>query len=452
VQALAKKLKLWSIGDMAIRRNPVFYEDARQVLVRLEGASMAQRRAWTQARLSEVLAVAARTPYGRELRATSQLRTWPLLTKDQVRASPRAFQSGSGWFTVKDSTGGTSGAPLPVWRSLSSIASQQACIDLMLHKLGVDARRARIAVLRTENVKPPDDLEPPFWVYAASGRRLILSSSHLNATTAVAYARALKDFAPDVLMTYPTAVESLCIHLERAGIELRVPRVHCASEVLHEQVWRQVAQRFGCTVLDQYGQAERVAHAWAMQPGDFRFVPGYAYVELEAVGAEDNQVLYEIIGTTLWNLAMPLIRYRTGDLIRVPREWGSRELEEVVLGERSFGGVLGRDRDILVTPAGTRVIGLSHFQRHVDHIVRIQIIQETLQQVRILVLAQPDYSAHDERRLLQNVRGKLPATMEVKIERATQLERTALGKTPFVIRRPAVQAALSESRLLDRSA
>ncbi len=452
MQALVKKLKRWSIGDLAVRRNPIFYDDAHRVLEELTDASLARRREWTLARLGEVLTVAARTPYGRQVRATAQLDTWPLLTKDRVRASPRAFQSGSGWFAVKDSTGGTSGAPLPLARSLSSIACQQACIDLMVQKLGADPRRARVAVLRTEDIKAPDDLEPPFWVYAASGRRLILSSNHLNDATVGAFARELHEFAPDVLFTYPTAVESLCMHLERAGIELLVPRVHCASEVLHEQVWRYVADRLSCTVLDQYGQAERVAHAWAMQPGDYRFVAGYAHVELEPVGTEDGHVLYEIVGTSLWNLSMPLIRYRTGDLIRVPHEWGARELEELTLGVRSFGGVLGRDGDILITPAGTRVIGLSHFQRHVDNIVRIQIIQETLHHVRILVLAQAGYSARDERRLMENVRGKLPASMEVRVERAEKLERTAVGKTPFVIRRPSVQAVLSEPRLRSRSA
>jgi len=452
VQALVKKLKRWSIGDLAVRRNPMFYDDAHRVLEELTDAGIAQRREWTQTRLSEVLAAAARTPYGRQVRGTAQLDTWPLLSQESVRASPRAFQSASGWFSVKDSTGGTSGSPLPLARSLNSIVCQQACIDLMVEKLGADPRRAKAAVLRTEDIKPPDDLEPPFWVYAASGRRLILSSSHLNAATIGAFAEALRDFAPDVLFTFPTAVESLCTHLQRAGIKLTVPRVHCASEVLHEQVWRHVVDTLGCKLLDQYGQGERVAHAWAMQPGDYRFVPGYAHVELEAVGNEDDHVLYEIVGTALWNLSMPLVRYRTGDLIRVPREWGAPELEELALGVRSFGGVLGRDGDILITPTGTRVIGLSHFQRHVDHIVRIQLIQETLHHIRILVLAKAGYSVRDERRLIDNVRGKLPASMEVRVERVDKLERTALGKTPFVIRRPSVQAIAKEPRVRSRSA
>jgi hypothetical protein len=42
--------------------------------------------------------------------------------------------------------------------------------------------------------------------------------------------------------------------------------------------------------------------------------------------------------------------------------------------------------------------------------------------------------------------------MEVRVERVDKLERTALGKTPFVIRRPSVQAIAKEPRVRSRSA
>ncbi len=38
---------------------------------------------------------------------------------------------------------------------------------------------------------------------------------------------------------------------------------------------------------------------------------------------------------------MALIRYRTGDLIRVPAAWGEQELEELALGLRTFTGCVG---------------------------------------------------------------------------------------------------------------
>jgi phenylacetate-CoA ligase len=198
--------------------------------------------------------------------------------------------------------------------------------------------------------------------------------------------------------------------------------------------------------LDYYGQAERVAFAYATQRASYRFLPGYAFVEFHPVSQEGDDVYYEIVGTSLSNLAMPLIRYRTGDLIRLPASWGSVELEQLSLGLRTFPGVLGRDSDILLTPEGVKITGISHFQRDLKDVRRIQVIQEAVDHVRVLVLPKGEFLSADRERLLHSARSKLPSSMRLDIEAVDVLERTALGKTPFVIHRPAVKQLLRGSR------
>jgi phenylacetate-CoA ligase len=435
IQRFAQTLKTLRLGEVAIRRNPLLYAQARDQLRALQRAPADERRRWNCRQLAEVLWCARRTAYGRRVGGTREIASWPLLDKSVVRSQPTAFLSGAQLLTAKASTGGTSGAPLPLVRSLRSIVFEQACIDRMFALLGVTAADARVAVLRGDNVKDPSDFRPPYWTYAAGGRRMVMSSNHLNAATAGAYAEALEKFAPDVLWAYPTSLESLCVQLTRTERKLAIARVLTSSELLHPQVWRFVTRTLGCALVDYYGQAERVAFAYAQAPGEYRFLPGYAHVEL--VPAEEEN-LYEIAGTGLWNRAMPLVRYRTGDLIHL----NCSEVEEVALGLRTFAGVLGRDSDILISPDGVRLTGIDHFQREVANLVRIQVIQESLSEVRILVLATPACGAEDEAHLVRNVRKKLPASVRVMIERTDRLERTSLGKTPFVIHRPAVKALL----------
>jgi len=440
---LASRLKRMRVGD-ALRRNPLYYEGARRLLQSLDVADLAQRRAWTQNRLGEVLWAARRTGYGKRVRGSEQqLESWPLLDKRQVQADPRAFCAGASWLAVRAHTGGTSGAPLRLLRSVRSIAFEQACLDFLTQRVaGEDGAQARCAVLRTETIKDPNDFSPPYWIYASAGARMVCSSTHLNAATIGTYAEALRAFAPAVLYGYPTSLEALCRLLRARGERLHVPAVVCSSEVLHAPVWTWAREQLGCALLDYYGQAERVGLAFATREGEYRFLPGYAHVELEPVGREHDRRVYEIVGTGLWNLAMPLVRYRTGDLIHLPEQWGPAELEEVALGLRSFRGVRGRDSDILLTPDGVRITGLSHFYRDVSHVERVQIIQETSRSVQILVLAGDGYGRSDEERLLHNVRAKVPASVRVSIRRVEALERTALGKTPFVIHRPAVKQLL----------
>jgi hypothetical protein len=62
------------------------------------------------------------------------------------------------------------------------------------------------------------------------------------------------------------------------------------------------------------------------------------------------------------------------------------------------------------------------------------------------VLADAGYDAQDADRLMSNVRGKLPDSMHVSIEHSEALERSALGKIPFVIHRPQVRELLNSER------
>lgn len=446
MHGLVKKLKTLRLGDVAIRRNPVFYASVSDELRALERADLDARREWTRSRTRVALKFAARSAYGRRVGGPADVARWPLLEKSSVRADPDAFLSGPAIFAARAATGGTTGVALQLTRSLRSIVVEQACIDRMLQRLRVDARDARMAVLRGDNVKDPSDLKPPFWIVVAGGRRQLCSSNHLNAATIEAYACALEEFRPDVLWAYPTSLESLCLLLLRTGRKLSIPRVLTSSEMLAPHIWQLARAALGSELLDYYGQAERVAFAYAQRPEEYRFLPGYAYVELHPTATEGDHVHYEIVGTNLWNFAMPLPRYRTGDLVKLPAAWGARELEEVALGTRTFAGVLGRDSDILISPDGVRLTGIDHFQRDVANVVRIQVIQEAADDVRVLVLPDDGYSERDAAQLLHNIRTKLPASMRVDIRRVEALERTALGKTPFVIHRPAVRALLSRAR------
>src|SRR5204863_7072670 len=83
-----------------------------------------------------------------------------------------------------------------------------------------------------------------------------------------------------------------------------------------------------CKLADYYGQAERVNHAYSWNPDEYYFLAGYAHNELLPVG-EENGYLYEIIGTHFWNLAMPLVRYRTGDFIRFESKPSDKQLEDI---------------------------------------------------------------------------------------------------------------------------
>ncbi|HYX65344.1 MAG TPA: hypothetical protein VE935_14105, partial [Burkholderiales bacterium] len=169
---IALKLKTLRLGDLAVRRNPLLYAWARR---QLDAPDARQ--------LERILWIARRTAYGKRVHGTAELAAWPLLEKETVRAAPGNFLAGAQFLASKASTGGTAGAPLPLARSLRSVVLEQAAIDGVIAALGADPAGARVAVLRGDNVKDPSDFRPPYWKLVAGGRRLVMSSNHLNAAT-----------------------------------------------------------------------------------------------------------------------------------------------------------------------------------------------------------------------------------------------------------------------------
>jgi phenylacetate-coenzyme A ligase PaaK-like adenylate-forming protein len=446
LHAIENRLKQLHLGDRLIRRNPIYYSSVRREFSRVAAAGFDERRAWLEARVERTLCAAARTPYGKGLRAPMTLQQWPLLCKEDVRDNPRLFtQAGlwGRWGTTQAATGGTTGMPLKLVRTPECVVAEEICRDVALAALGLHPGRTRIAVLRADSIKDPSDMRPPFWIYTLGGRRLILSTNHLNERTLTEYVAALRSFSPDLLWVYPTALASLCLLLQAANERLHIPRVLSSSEMLSPEIWRLARAMLGCAIVDRYGQAERVACANAFAPGVHWFVPSYAYVELIPHSQHESMRLYEIVGTSLWNSAMPLVRYRTGDLICAPASYGARELQELALGMRSFEGVIGRAHDVLAAPDGQGVLtGLNHIPRNVENLLSLQVVQESLDRIVLRVLPTAAFSDADACQLMRNARLKIPTSIDVQIEIVDALERTDHGKTPFVVHGPAVRDAL----------
>jgi phenylacetate-CoA ligase len=445
--AMVDRLKRHVVGESFVRRNPFYYERSRRLLERLEALDLEGRQAWTREQLARTLALAKRTDYGGIVRGGDDVASWPLLDKELLRNRQRAFTTRTEWFAAPAVTGGTSGVPLKLTRSLDGIVFEQACIDRLVFKLGFHPRTVRTAVLRGDNLPDPRALISPDGVSANGGRARIFCARAVNARSFDHIARSLRHFAPQLLCAYPSALEALCRLAMERGVTLQVPAVLTSSEVLKPEAWTLAREVLGCRIADYYGQAERVAFAYAFAPREYRFLPGYSHVEFlpyetSLLPAGGSERLYEIVGTTFWNHMMPLVRYRTGDLVRLPADWGPRELQELALGQRSFRGILGREQEVLVCPAGIRLTGLESIPHDVAHVLRIQVVQESLDSARIRVVPAAGFCEQDAAQLLENVRAKVPPEMRLEVEVAQHLERTPRGKTPLIVHRPPVHEAL----------
>jgi phenylacetate-CoA ligase len=445
--AFVDRLKRNVVGESLVRRNPFYYERSRRVVDRLEQMDFEGRRQRSREYLARTLSAARRTDYGQAVGGTDELASWPLMDKELLRDRLGAFTTRREWFSAPANTGGTSGVPLKLVRSLDGVVFEQATIDRMVRGLGLAARRARTAVLRGDNLQDPRTLLSPDGVSANGGLARIFCAHSVSADNAHRIIDALERFAPQLLVAYPSALEALCRLLAENGRRLQIPAVLVSSEKFKPEAWELARDVLGSRIADYYGQSERVAFAYAFAPREYRFLPGYSHVELvphasPLLSGESPHRLYEIVGTTFWNSLMPLVRYKTGDLVRLPAAWGERELEELALGLRTFDGILGREQEVIVCPNGVRLTGLESVPNDVQHVVRIQVVQESFSKARILVVPAAGFGADDASRLLDNARTKVPCDVDFSVEVAAWLERTPRGKTPLIVHRQPVHEAL----------
>lgn len=427
------KLRAQPLGDRLIRRNPLFFPRALRLFDHLEAASLDERIEWTEHRLQAVLRAAVSTSrYGRSV-GSDRLADWPVLEKQDVRDDQSAFIGRTRGLGSRASTSGTTGAPLQLVRSGRSVAVEQAAIDRLALMKGVDLATARIVVLRGDDVRTLR-ADRWFWKDEIGGRRRTFASNQLTAETLDTFVGALVSFAPDCLLAYPTVLESLSVLLEQQGRELHIPLVMTSSEVLSRPARSLAEKVLNADVIDYYGQAERVSFAYSLIPGVYTFLPGYGVTELMPIESDEER-LFEIVATSLWNLAMPLIRYRTGDLVTLPAAPSISDLQEITYGIKPVSAIVGRSGDFLVSPAGAHLVGIDHIPRDVKNIVRLQFIQEARDVVRILILPTAGFDDQDRRQIETNAARKIPPTMTYSLEVVDSLERTSSGKTPLVIRR-----------------
>lgn len=421
--------------DLLVRNNPFLRPRVARAIERFSGSDAAHRRAITESLLDGALGAACRTQYGRE--REKNFASWPILTKEIVRDRfPDLCNRGV--LNIPAATGGTTGVPVKLIRSLQCVAAEQVFIDSLIADMGLAFSSARIAILRGDKIKPATDQSPPFSIQTHGGKRLILSSFHLNRTTAPSYFAEIEAFAPDILWAYPTTVLNLLRLLAETGKSLSIPVILLSSEQLTAEGYAALESGFGAKVVDYYGLAERVCMAYSVAREKYLFHPAYGKVELlpcEERSPDPERRLARIVATGFWNKSMPFIRYETGDFAIIGADDGPAQLEEIALGMRPFYGIAGRANDFIYGPDDLPIAGINQFSRDVAHVARIQVIQNEDRSVTILTLAMPGFEERDSEALMTNIRAKVPLDIPVTISVAEKLISTESGKTPFILHR-----------------
>jgi phenylacetate-CoA ligase len=353
------------------------------------------------------------------------------LTKAELRRAPERWLRARGpgsWIRTVIRTSGTSGTPLTIVQSLGNLIREEGFVYRQLRWIGYRHGQRR-AWIRGDVVCADDPPDRRYWCRDWVGNKLMMSSYHLSNATIDGYLAALEDFDPVVIHAYPSSVAALAAWLHANGRRYRgaaLRGIMTSSETLEPDVRAAVEQAFGVQVFDWYGQAERVAAIGTCERGRYHVLTDYSGVALLPTDGHGGAAC-ELVGTTLNNAAMPLVRYRTGDTVvadDTPCPCG-RVFPTVK-------AVLGRQEKIVTLPDGRLIARLDRvFQGHDRHLVEGQVRYRGGGAFVLRIVATAGFTAQDERALMDKFLLRVPG-VTVAVERVSAIARGPNGKFEFI--------------------
>jgi phenylacetate-CoA ligase len=200
------------------------------------------------------------------------------------------------------------------------------------------------------------------------------------------------------------------------------------------QEWQRPLFRevFGAETFGRYGAREigTVASECTLHTGMHLFEPSY---HLEVVDDAGRDIPYgqigELVVTDLFNRGMPIIRYRTGDMVVIDDgccpcgcTW------------RRIVGIGGRIVDMITRPDGSRVEGLVIINAlHTSGFrLRVQVVQTTPTSLIVRHLSSDRIPEPARDAFAKRIREALGSTVTVTYEPVEQLRYDPSGKYRYV--------------------
>jgi len=368
------------------------------------------------------------------IRTLEDIKKFPILTKKDV------LQAGSSiistkypmWMLRKVSTSGTTGTPMPIYRTLFSIGNEHAFVRRQWDWAGIDFHD-KCAYLKGRIIAEPGRKRKQLYVYDPVMKELHLSTYHLSVETAKEYIEAMKKYNVKAIYGFPSSVYPVAKTCLDYGLDLKLKSALLTAETLYESHKETIAKAFGCKVFDFYGAAERVCYIHTCEQGSYHIVPEYGLTELIPIESGSAAGRCRIIATGFWNTAMPLIRYDTGDVSMISETSCSCGRDFPLIQS-----IFGREGDVIRTPSG-ELLGASIVTHLIyvicgaDHFIESQVIQDSLDHIIIEYVpseqCSSEYLSEFEKRLAKH----LPSNLKFDFRKVDAVQRTSGGKIKPIV-------------------
>ena len=231
------------------------------------------------------------------------------------------------------------------------------------------------------------------------------------------------------ILGYASTLQMIASYMERHNMHAsNITGIISGAEAITSKTRKLVNKQFGCPVVSRYSNQEMGILAQDFEEDEFLLNRASYYFEVLKMDKDEKAEIGEmgrIVITDLYNYAMPMIRYDTGDLGIMKKNKNGREY---------LAKVLGRKLDLLYTTKDEPLSFFAideYFEPNFD-IEQYQFIQEDRTHLTVNVLMKKGKSI-DENWCIDGIKKVMGEDCIVSINYLDTVPITNSGKFRYVI-------------------
>jgi phenylacetate-CoA ligase len=376
-----------------------------------------------------------------DIRSVADLSILPVTSKQDLQGLPAEEVLARGVDPerlIVHRTGGSSGEPFIVRRTWIEERLLNTLRRRALHYWGMRMRDKRVSIWLTREPHPRDNRVLDRITQAAGLYRWAQVSCLLPPEDIV---RALQRLQPNVVSGYAAVLARISeVVGEADGRPIRPRFIISGSEVLTPRMRWQISEAFAAPLFEVYNCHEFHYIGWeCKKSGEYHVCDDGVILEVLENGRQvETGERGEVIGTALHSFAMPLIRYRLGDIV-------TKGVQSCPCGEpfSTIRAVQGRMLDYFALPGGRVMhpyeVLIVLRAKAFMWIRRYQVVQE--RENRVVLRAVPSVPPSPEQiaTVHESLAALLGPGVDLRIDLVSDLEPDVSGK--FRIYRSLVKSA-----------
>ncbi len=315
-----------------------------------------------------------------DIKSLKDLDKIPVLTKDDLKCN---FNS----LTAKDvhkykphlyKTTGTTGEPVPFYLDISSQVLEFCYYWRYWSWSGYSLRKPFAEFALHPFIE--GDITRLFFKSHLTNR-IIVNPSMLSRQNIGSIYESLRKNKTEFIKGSPSTLYAYALLLEREGVSMPLKSVFTTGELVLPSHRAKIEEIFECRLVDSYGHMERTVAICQCPEGSYHINSEYGVLEVNKNSqlSDGNKTVGTVIGTTLHNLAMPLIRYELTDLLEVGKNGKCRCGRGLPVVDK----ILGRTQQIIVTPDERFLTNLFILFDDVKNVKWLQMIQESINHITL---------------------------------------------------------------------